>query len=228
MMSSQVKMEEMRLRQREKRQEEMRRKRSGGAGEDSVAMETVEERPRNVLSAPQLESEETQEPEDEAADLRRAGLGQNSRRAFLRELRKVVSGADVVLHVLDARDPEGTRSKAIEDMVLQTAGKRLVFVLNKADLVPREVLRGWLTHLRQFHPAVPFKCNTQTQRSNLGMSAGRVAKVEEKGLQTSQAVGAEELLGLLKNYCRVGADAKSIITVGCVGFPNGKSPSYSP
>ena len=215
-------MEEVRLRQREKRLEEIRRRRGGG--EDSEAMETAEERPKNVLSAPQLASEGADEQEEEAADLRQAGLGQNSRRAFLRELRKVVSGADVILHVLDARDPEGTRSKAIEDMVLQTAGKRLVFVLNKADLVPREVLRGWLAHLRQFHPAVPFKCNTQTQRSHLGMAAGKVAKREEKGLQTSQAVGAEELLGLLKNYCRVGDGAKSIITVGCVGFPNGALP----
>lgn len=40
---------------------------------------------------------------------------------------------------------------------------------------------------------------------------------------SNQAVGAEELIGLLKNYARIG-DTKTIISVGCVGFPNvGKS-----
>ena len=211
-------MEEVRLRQREKRLEEARRRRAGG--DEDVAMDT-DERPKNSLSAPRVDPEE--EVDQEAADLKQTGLGQNSRRAFLRELRKVVAGADVVLHVLDARDPEGTRSRAIEEMVQGSAGKRLVFVLNKADLVPRDVLRGWLAHLRRLHPAVPFKCNTQTQRSHLGLAAGRVAKGEERSLLTSQAVGAEELLGLLKNYCRVGSEGKSVITVGCVGFPNGAS-----
>ena len=42
-------------------------------------------------------------------------------------------------------------------------------------------------------------------------------------LHTTQAVGTEELIGLLKNYARSG-DIKTSITVGVVGYPNvGKS-----
>ena len=155
--------------------------------------------------------------------LNNKGAGQNSRRAYLSELRKVVDGADVILHVLDARDPIGTRSLAIEEMVLSTSDKKLVFVVNKSDLVPREVLSGWLAFLRKSCPAVPFKCNTQSQKENLGRATGKVINQQEGSLKTNQAVGAEELLGLLKNYSRVG-DTKSVITVGIVGFPNvGKS-----
>lgn len=151
--------------------------------------------------------------------------GQNSRRAFLKELRKIVDNADVILHVLDARDPAGTRSTAIEEMILSNAGKKLVYVLNKADLVPRQVLSGWLQYLRQYHPAVPFKCNTQSQKGNLGRTSGKIGKLDDNALLSHQAIGVEELLGLMKNYCRNnGGQAKASISVGVVGMPNvGKS-----
>lgn len=174
-----------------------------------------------IVPPPKQEVEEM----DDAFDPKSQALGQNSRRAYLRELKKVIESADVVLLVLDARDPAGTRSSAIEEMVLSNHRKKLVYVLNKADLVPRTVLAGWLLYLRQFGPCVPFKCNLQTQKTNLGRASGKASKINESALQTQQAVGAEELLGLLKNYCRSSIDSiKSSISVGIVGFPNvGKS-----
>lgn len=163
---------------------------------------------------------ESDDEEDGAKEVHSMkAMGQNSRRAFLGELKKLVERADVILQVLDARDPNGTKSTAVEDMVMANYRKKLVYVVNKADLVPKEVLEAWLKFLRQSHPAVPFKCNTQSQRGHLGSSSGKVSKQSEDALQTSQAIGAEELLNLLKNYCRVG-ESKSIITVGIVGFPN--------
>ena len=181
-----------------------------------------------LLNGQKVDENDADEDNEEVADgslgkLDMRNMGQNSRRAYLSELRKVVEGADVVLHVLDARDPLGTKSLAIEEMVLSHPDKKLVFVLNKADLVPRDVLSGWLTYLRRSTPAVPFKCNTQSQKENLGRAKGKITQQEEGALKTNPAVGAEELLGLLKNYSRVG-DSKSIIAVGIVGFPNvGKS-----
>ena len=40
-------------------------------------------------------------------------MGQ-SRRAYYRELKKVLEAADVIIEVLDARDPEGCRNKELE------------------------------------------------------------------------------------------------------------------
>jgi nuclear GTP-binding protein len=37
------------------------------------------------------------------------------RRAFYKELQKVMEVSDVILQVLDARDPESCRSEEIED-----------------------------------------------------------------------------------------------------------------
>lgn len=177
---------------------------------------------------------EEESSEDEAPQLLEGNvklLTQNSRRAYLSDLRKVVQRADVVIQVLDARDPLGTKSNVVEDMVLSNHRKKLVYVLNKSDLVPREVLENWLKYLRQSHPTIPFKSNTQNQKSHLGTQTGKVMKQQnEEMLQSSSAIGSEELLNLLKNYCRAsfgegtGGNSKNMITVGIVGFPNvGKS-----
>ena len=45
--------------------------------------------------------------DDGVTALHERGHGEQSRRAYLRELRKVVDKSDVVLQVLDARDPIG-------------------------------------------------------------------------------------------------------------------------
>jgi nuclear GTP-binding protein len=56
------------------------------------------------------------------------------------ELYKVLDSSDVVLHVLDARDPLGTRCRAVEKYLKEEAPhKHLVFILNKCDLVPTKV-----------------------------------------------------------------------------------------
>jgi nuclear GTP-binding protein len=56
------------------------------------------------------------------------------------ELYKVIDSSDVVIHVLDARDPVGTRCKSIEKYLREEAPhKHLIFVLNKCDLVPTGV-----------------------------------------------------------------------------------------
>ena len=56
------------------------------------------------------------------------------------ELYKVIDSSDVVIHVLDARDPLGTRCRSVEKYIKEEAPhKHLIFVLNKTDLVPTRV-----------------------------------------------------------------------------------------
>nr|AFK33979.1 unknown [Lotus japonicus] len=63
-----------------------------------------------------------------------------SDRAFYKDLVKVIEASDVLLEVLDARDPLGTRCIDIEKMVMKMGpDKHLVLLLNKIDLVPREL-----------------------------------------------------------------------------------------
>ena len=56
---------------------------------------------------------------------------------FLSFPEQVIDSSDVVIQVLDARDPMGTRSRHIEDYLKrEKKHKHLIFVLNKVDLVP--------------------------------------------------------------------------------------------
>ena len=52
------------------------------------------------------------------------------------ELYKVIDSSDVVVQVLDARNPMGTRSTLVEKYLrTETPHKHLVFVLNKASYI---------------------------------------------------------------------------------------------
>ena len=71
-----------------------------------------------------------------------------------------------------------------------------------SDLVPREAVEKWLKYLREELPALAFKCNTQEQRSNLEWKSSSKAAKPSNLLQTSDCLGAEMLIKLLKNYSR--------------------------
>jgi ribosome biogenesis GTPase A len=61
--------------------------------------------------------------------------------------------SDLVLEVVDARDPLETRNKRLEELV-NRLGKPLLIVINKADLVPIEILREWKNFLERNYPTV--------------------------------------------------------------------------
>ncbi|KAJ4893067.1 Guanine nucleotide-binding protein-like NSN1 [Raphanus sativus] len=172
------------------------------------------------------EDEDTKTGDDSS---RLVNVRDNSERAFYKELVKVIDLSDVILEVLDARDPLGTRCTDMERMVMQAGpNKHLVLLLNKIDLVPREAAEKWLKYLREEFPAVAFKCSTQEQRSNLGWKSSKSSKASKESkpsniLQTSDCLGADTLIKLLKNYSR-SHELKKSITVGIIGLPNvGKS-----
>ncbi|XP_076895861.1 guanine nucleotide-binding protein-like NSN1 [Bidens hawaiensis] len=169
-------------------------------------------------------AEQVSAKEKELGQKKSAGISTATEKPFYKELAKVIEASDVILEVLDARDPLGTRCPDLEKMVLKAGPeKHLVLLLNKIDLVPREAAEKWLKYLREELPAVAFKCSTQKQKSNLGWKAAKSAKKTSNLMQTSDCLGAETLLKLLKNYSRSHKIKKSI-TVGVVGLPNvGKS-----
>lgn len=140
--------------------------------------------------------------------------GASSRKAFDKVFKQVVEQADVILYVLDARDPEGTRSRDVERAVMAAAhgGKRLILILNKVDLIPPAVLRGWLTHLRRYFPTLPLRASNPAPNAH-------TFQHRDITVQSTSAA----LFRALKSYA-VSRNLKRSIQVGVIGYPNvGKS-----
>eukprot|EP01064_Diplonema_japonicum_P028135 TRINITY_DN4251_c0_g1_i1.p1 TRINITY_DN4251_c0_g1~~TRINITY_DN4251_c0_g1_i1.p1 ORF type:complete len:631 (+),score=155.51 TRINITY_DN4251_c0_g1_i1:67-1959(+) len=137
----------------------------------------------------------------------RAGFAKGQSGRIWGQLWKVIDSSDVILQVLDARDPLGTRSRYIENYLQKEKKfKHLIFVLNKVDLVPTWVTARWLQILSKDRPTVAFH--------------GSLTNPFGKG----------NLINLLRQFSRLhGAvkgkkGGKKTISVGLIGYPNvGKS-----
>jgi nuclear GTP-binding protein len=73
------------------------------------------------------------------------------------ELYKVLDASDVVVQVIDARDPMGTRSHHVEEHLKKNAPhKHFVLLLNKVDLIPTWLTAKWVKSLQREYPTLAF------------------------------------------------------------------------
>lgn len=116
------------------------------------------------------------------------------------ELYKVIDSSDVLLQILDARDPMGTRCPHVEKYLREEKPhKHLMFILNKVDLVPTWVTQKWVAILSHEYPTIAFHASL------------------------THPFGKGSLINLLRQFGKLHTDKKQI-SVGFIGYPNvGKS-----
>jgi nuclear GTP-binding protein len=181
------------------------------------ARAAAEEFDKELQSGDEMDEddEDTSDDNDQADAGAEISVGQTtSRRAYDKVFKQVVEQADVVLYVLDARDPEGTRSREVERAVMAAAsgGKRLILVVNKIDLIPPKVLRDWLAYLRRYFPTLPLRAAGAAPNAH-------TFNHRELTVQTTSAA----LFRALKSFA-ASRNLKRAISVGVIGYPNvGKS-----
>lgn len=166
-------------------------------------------------------SDDSDDDDDQQTDMQNASSTSadfrnpdSSRKAFDKIFKQVLEQSDVILYVLDARDPEGTRSQEVERQVMasESGSKRLILVLNKIDLVPLEVLNGWMKYLKRYFSVLPLRASTP---------ASNAQTFDHKQYTIKNT--SEALLRSLKAYAAT-RQMKRSISVGVIGYPNvGKS-----
>ena len=162
-------------------------------------MESVEEK-RGFYDADKDADLHKNDFQEDRKEVRHAIFEKGLSKRIWEELYKVIDSSDVLINVLDARNPNGTRSKALENHLKKNCpAKHLVFVLNKCDLVPTAVTQKWVKYLSNYAPCLAFQASI------------------------TNPFGKGSLIQLLKQFDVLHKDKKQI-SVGMIGYPNvGKS-----
>ncbi|KAK2464752.1 hypothetical protein APHAL10511_003170 [Amanita phalloides] len=134
------------------------------------------------------------------ADFNEPIYAKGTSRRIYGELYKVIDSSDVILHIIDARDPLGTMCESVLHYIKkEKAHKQVVLVINKCDLVPNWVTARYIQHLTPRYPTLAFHASP------------------------NHSFGKGTLIQLLRQFAQLHSDKKQI-SVGFIGYPNvGKS-----
>jgi len=134
----------------------------------------------------------------------RAKTALRQRIEHFKHLNRLIDAADVVVEVVDARDPQATRCPELEKQIL-AKGKKVVVLLNKMDLTPKASLQSWLKVIRQDVPAFGFKATPLEMGVKLEDPRGLPVMGSAILLQALDAIATSE---------------HKAINVAVVGYPN--------
>lgn len=131
---------------------------------------------------------------------------------FWKIVDRVIDEADVVLMVVDARFVEKTRNKEIERKVA-SSGKTLITVINKADLVEKDILEPYKQRL---HPCVFVSAQKFYGMTMLRHMILRHSKHDEVlvGVVGYPNTGKSSVINALKGKSSAGVSSVSGFTKG--------------
>ncbi|KAG6857315.1 hypothetical protein H0H87_006508 [Tephrocybe sp. NHM501043] len=168
--------------------EELGKLGAAGADEADTVSAAIEPLASSIVEAPTH------------ADYNEPIYAKGTSRRIYGELYKVIDSSDVILHILDARDPLGTMCDSVIDYIKkEKSHKQVVLVINKCDLVPNWVTARYIQHLTPKFPTIAFHASP------------------------NHSFGKGSLIQLLRQFAQLHSDKKQI-SVGFIGYPNvGKS-----
>lgn len=156
-----------------------------------------------------------------------------------RQLWRVLERSDVVVQVVDARDPLTYRSEDLERYALALhPTKRSLLLLNKADLLPEELRSAWADHFDGLGCDYVFwsaKAGMDEHSTDDDIRAAAAARQRTGKDPRARVLGVDDLLELLEQRAAAAAsdaEARALdrasrgerLVVGLTGYPNvGKS-----
>jgi hypothetical protein len=113
-----------------------------------------------------------------------------------RQLWRVCERSDILLVIVDSRQPILNFPPSLYHYITQTLKKPMILVLNKIDLIPNEVVNEWITYFHRRYPSlhvIPFTSFPAERRDTLDHL--KKSKVKRgRGMTLVKPYGAEDLL----------------------------------
>jgi ribosome biogenesis GTPase A len=94
-----------------------------------------------------------------------------AKKGFLKHAFEVIENSNILIEVVDARFPFLSRNTEIEELI-KKKGKKLLIVLNKADLVKKELLEKEKKILEKEFPCIIFSAKKKFGLKNLRKTIG--------------------------------------------------------
>ena len=135
---------------------------------------------------------------------------------------KIITSADVIFQILDARNPNGTRNKYLEEFITQnTPNKKIFIIINKIDLIPKQVLDAWIDYFRKTTPYHVYGLSALYSRGLITFKrkiAHLFAKRKTKAIITGYPnVGKSSLIqAFAGNAKKVGISSRAGFTRGII------------
>ena len=159
-----------------------------------------------------------------------------------RQLWRTLEQSDVILLVVDIRNPLLHIPPSLVDDVVNNHKKKMIVVLTKIDLVSNSYTQKWIHYLRIKFPEIEdFLCFTKQPLKDDDLDAGRGGVTSRrrrlKKKPKKNDVRVKQMVDDIINACTKGyvlnktpedeipgVKREAIVTIGCVGHPNvGKS-----
>ncbi|CAD5206857.1 unnamed protein product [Bursaphelenchus okinawaensis] len=134
-----------------------------------------------------------------------------------RQLWRVVERSDVVVQIVDARNPLLFRNKDLEAYMGEfSPPKKCLLLVNKADLLTNEQIAMWKDYFRSVNIQSVFWSAT---------NADDTTEEKKAGSSNEHIVSnTTDLISTLKDFAFSSNPGKTTVTVGMIGYPNvGKS-----
>ena len=138
-----------------------------------------------------------------------------SGKGFIARAVSVIKQADVVIEVLDARFPEQTRNYSLEK-VIENEGKKLIFVINKSDLISKSKAAKEKKELSQKAPTIFISSKEKQGLNLLRIAINRALEKKEGkvGVIGYPNTGKSSLINALSGRKAVGVSIKAGFTRG--------------
>lgn len=132
--------------------------------------------------------------------------------SFWKHVNRVLEEADIIIEVLDARSVEDTRNREIEDKI-RKKNKKLIYVINKCDLVEKDQLEGIKKSLKPsvFVSSTEYLGTTMLKEKILQISHGENVTVGVLGYPN---VGKSSLINALAGRSAARTSSESGYTKG--------------